>query len=96
MICTTRGKYIYENKSIKFNLNRPSFLNVMVKTFLVCFLMPHSVHTFSREKSWCDCDEASNYMHLTFDNFTGYPYQLSGLNSDYAGRLGWVTELANL
>jgi len=27
----------------KFFQNRPSFAKVMVKTFLVCFFMPHSV-----------------------------------------------------
>jgi hypothetical protein len=28
-------KNVFEKKSIKFNLNRPSFMNVMVKTLLV-------------------------------------------------------------
>ena len=31
---------VFEKKSTKFNLNRPSFMNVMVKTFLLCFLCP--------------------------------------------------------
>jgi hypothetical protein len=28
---------VFEKKSTKFNLNRLSFMNVMVKTFLMCF-----------------------------------------------------------
>ena len=34
---------VFEKLSTKFHLNRPCFVNVMVKTFLVCFFMPHSV-----------------------------------------------------
>ena len=34
---------LFKKQSAKFNLNRLSFTEVMVKTFLVCFFMPHSV-----------------------------------------------------
>jgi hypothetical protein len=34
---------VFVKKSTEFNLNRPSFVNVMVKASLVCFFMPHSV-----------------------------------------------------
>jgi hypothetical protein len=44
-------------------------------------------HCRAKNKSY-DCDEAVNYMQLTFDNLPRHMYQLSGLNSDYAGRLG--------
>jgi hypothetical protein len=59
-------------------------------------LLQRYIYLVARKHNWCDCDEATNYMQLTFDNFSGHPYQLSGLNSDYAGRLGWVTELVSL
>jgi hypothetical protein len=49
------------------------------------------------KNNWFDCDEALNYkcMQLTFDNFSGHLYQLSAINSDYAGSLGWVAELVS-
>ena len=31
---------VFEKKFTKFHLNRPSFMNVRLKTFLVCFLCP--------------------------------------------------------
>ena len=34
---------VFEKLSTKFHLNRPCFVNVMVKTFLMCLFMPHSV-----------------------------------------------------
>ena len=39
-------EYIFNKQSAKFIQNWPSFMKVMVKQILVCFFMPHSVHTF--------------------------------------------------
>jgi hypothetical protein len=74
------------------HFSRRSWVTVSQKTFLAAAAAAARKTT----GGWCDGDETLNYMQLTFDNFKGHPYQLSGLNSDYAGRLGWVTELVSL
>jgi hypothetical protein len=41
---------------------------------LVLQLLQHYIYVVARKTTGAsDCDEALNYMQLTFDNFTGHP-----------------------